>query len=399
VRDRAVDQEVLRSLTPDQQVVRIVRDEMLALFGDAQGGLPPTNERPRVIMLLGLQGSGKTTTSAKLGKWLAKQGRHPLLVSTDVRRPAAIQQLSVVGKQAGVRVHDPAGEMDPVKRAAGALAEAKNTGFDVVIVDTAGRLHIDDELMGELQAIKTAVKPVDLLFVADAMTGQDAIKSAGEFNRRIGVTGVVLSKMDGDARGGAALSVVSVVGVPIAFVGSGERLQDLEPFHADRVVSRVLGMGDVLSLIEKAEEAVSLEDAEKLEKKIRNDEFTLEDFRDQLRTIRKMGPLEQIIGMLPGMGAIKELKQQKDQVDEKQMLRVEAIINSMTAKERRNHQLINGQRRKRIARGSGTSVEEVNRLLKQFIQMKKMLKAMGGMAGLAKGKRPNLSALKGMMRG
>ena len=398
VRDRAVDQEVLRSLTPDQQVVRIVRDEMLALFGESQGGLKPTGESPRVVMLLGLQGSGKTTTSAKLGRWLAKQGRHPLLVSTDVRRPAAIQQLSVVGKQAGVRVHDPAGEMNPVTRATGALAEARNSGFDVVIVDTAGRLHIDDTLMEELEAIKAAVKPVDLLFVADAMTGQDAIKSAGEFNRRIGVTGVVLSKMDGDARGGAALSVVSVVGVPIAFVGSGERLQDLEPFHADRVVSRVLGMGDVLSLIEKAEEAVSMEDAEKLERKIRRDEFTLEDFRDQLRTIRKMGPIEQILGMLPGMGAIKELKAQKEQVDEKQMLRVEAIINSMTARERANHQLINGQRRKRIAKGSGTTVEEVNRLLKQFIQMKKMLKSLGGMAGLAKGKRPNLSALKGMMR-
>jgi signal recognition particle subunit SRP54 len=398
VRDRAVDQEVLKSLTPDQQVVRIVRDEMLALFGDAQGGLPAASQRPRVVMLLGLQGSGKTTTSAKLGKWLAKQGQHPLLVSTDVRRPAAIQQLSVVGKQAGVRVHDPAGEMDPVRRASGALTDAKNSGFDVVIVDTAGRLHIDDELMGELQAIKAAVQPTDQLFVADAMTGQDAIKSAGEFNRRIGVTGVVLTKMDGDARGGAALSVVSVVGVPIAFVGSGERLQDLEPFHAERVVSRVLGMGDVLSLIEKAEEAVSLEDAAKLEKKIRLDDFTLEDFRDQLRTIRKMGPIEQILGMLPGMGAIKELKQQKEQVGEAQMARVEAIINSMTAKERRNHQLINGSRRKRIARGSGTSVEEVNRLLKQFIQMKKMLKAMGGMAGLGKGKRPNLSALKGLMR-
>ena len=398
VRDRAVDQDVLKSLTPDQQVVRIVRDEMLALFGDAQGGLPTSAQRPRVIMLLGLQGSGKTTTSAKLGRWLAKQGRHPLLVSTDVRRPAAIEQLSMVGKQAGVKVYDPAGQLDPVARASGALVEAKNSGFDVVIVDTAGRLHIDDQLMGELQAIKGAVQPADQLFVADAMTGQDAIKSAGEFNRRIGVTGVVLTKMDGDARGGAALSVVSVVGVPIAFVGSGERLQDLEPFHADRVVSRVLGMGDVLSLIEKAEEAVSLEDAAKLEQKIRRDEFTLEDFRDQLRTIRKMGPLEQIIGMLPGMGAIKELKQQREQVDDKQLLRVEAIINSMTPKERRNHQLINGQRRKRIAKGSGTTVEEVNRLLKQFIQMKKMLKAMGGMAGLGKGKRPNLSALKGLMR-
>jgi signal recognition particle subunit SRP54 len=397
VRDRAVDQDVLRSLTPDQQVVRIVRDEMLALFGDAQGGLPASPQRPRVIMLLGLQGSGKTTTSAKLGRWLAKQGKHPILVSTDVRRPAAIEQLSVVGKQAGVRVYDPAGQMDPVARATGALTEARNSGFDPVIVDTAGRLHIDDELMDELQAIKTAMQPVDQLFVADAMTGQDAIKSAGEFNRRIGVTGVVLTKMDGDARGGAALSVVSVVGVPIAFVGSGERLQDLEPFHADRVVSRVLGMGDVLSLIEKAEEAVSQEDAEKLEKKIRLDEFTLEDFRDQLRTIRKMGPLEQIIGMLPGMGALKELKQQREQVDDRQLLRIEAIINSMTPKERRNHQLINGQRRKRISKGSGTSVEEVNRLLKQFIQMKKMLKAMGGMAGLGK-KRPNLSALKKMVR-
>jgi signal recognition particle subunit SRP54 len=398
VRDRAVDQEVLKSLTPEQQVVRIVRDEMLALFGDAKGGLAQTSERPRVVMLLGLQGSGKTTTSAKLGKWLAKQGKHPLLVSTDVRRPAAIQQLSVVGKQAGVRVHDPAGEMDPVKRAAGALTEAKNGGFDVVIVDTAGRLHIDDELMGELAAIKAAVKPVDQLFVADAMTGQDAIKSAGEFNRRIGVTGVVLSKMDGDARGGAALSVVGVVGVPIAFVGSGERLQDLEPFHAERVVSRVLGMGDVLSLIERAEEAVSVEDAAKLEEKIRRDDFTLEDFRDQLRTIKKMGPIEQILGMLPGFGAMKEMQQAREQVDEKQFGRVEAIINSMTAKERRNHQIINGQRRKRIAKGSGTTVEEVNRLLKQFIQMKKMLKAMGGLAGLTKGKRPNLAALKGLMR-
>ncbi len=397
VRDRAVDQEVLRSLTPDQQVVRIVRDEMLALFGDAQGGLPASAERPRVIMLLGLQGSGKTTTSAKLGRWLAKQGRHPLLVSTDVRRPAAIEQLSVVGKQAGVRVHDPAGQLDPVVRATGALTEAKNSGFDVVIVDTAGRLHIDDQLMDELQAIKSAVRPVDQLFVADAMTGQDAIKSAGEFNRRIGITGVVLSKTDGDARGGAALSVVSVVGVPIAFVGSGERLQDLEPFHADRVVSRVLGMGDVLSLIEKAEEAVSREDAEKLEKKIRLDDFSLEDFRDQLRTIRKMGPLEQILGMLPGMGALKELKQQREQIDDRQLLRIEAIINSMTPKERHNHQVLNGSRRKRIARGSGTTVEEVNRLLKQFIQMKKMLKAMGGMAGLGK-KRPNMSALKGLMR-
>jgi signal recognition particle subunit SRP54 len=397
VRDRAVDQEVLRSLTPAQQVVRIVRDEMLALFGDTTGGLPSSQARPRVILMLGLQGSGKTTTSAKLGRWLAKQGRHPLLVSTDVRRPAAIEQLSLVAKQAGVKAHEPAQEMDPVRRASGAVAEARNSGFDVVIVDTAGRLHIDDELMDELQAIKAAVQPTDLLYVADAMTGQDAIKSAGEFNRRIGVSGVVLSKMDGDARGGAALSVVGVVGVPIAFVGSGERLQDLEPFHPDRVVSRVLGMGDVLSLIEKAEEAVSIEDAEKLERKIREDDFTLEDFRDQLRTIKKMGPLEQILGMLPGMGNLKEALAQREAVDEGQLGRIEAIINSMTPKERRNHAIINGSRRKRIAKGSGTKVEEVNRLLKQFVQMKKMLKQLGGMAGLGK-KRGGLGAMRSLMR-
>jgi signal recognition particle subunit SRP54 len=399
VRDKAVDQDVLKSLTPAQQVVRIVRDEMLALFGDTQGGLPESPARPRVILLLGLQGSGKTTTSGKLGRWLEKQGKHPILVSTDVRRPAAIEQLSVVGKQAGVRVYDPAGEKDPVRRAAGALTEAKNAGFDIVIVDTAGRLHIDDDLMVELQAIKDAVHPTDLLYVADAMTGQDAIKSAGEFNRRIGVTGVVLTKMDGDARGGAALSVVGVVGVPIAFAGSGERLQDLEPFHPDRVVSRVLGMGDVLSLIEKAEEAVSLEDAQNLEEKIRKNEFTLDDFRDQLRAIKKMGPLEQILGMLPGMGNLKQLTANRDQLDDKALGRIEAMINSMTPKERSNHQLINGSRRKRIAKGSGTSVEELNRLLKQFVQMKKMLKQLGGMAGLmGGGKKRGLGMMKSLMR-
>jgi signal recognition particle subunit SRP54 len=396
VRDRAVDQEVLKSLTPDQQVVRIVRDEMLALFGETTGGLPPSSAHPRVVLLLGLQGSGKTTTAGKLGRWLAKQGRHPLLVSTDVRRPAAIEQLNVVGRQAGVRVHDPAGDLDPVRRASGAMTEARNSGFDTVIVDTAGRLHIDDDLMLELQAISAAVEPTDRLYVADAMTGQDAIKSAGEFNHRIGISGVVLSKMDGDARGGAALSVVGVVGVPIAFVGSGERLQDLEPFHPDRVVSRVLGMGDVLSLIEKAEEAVSIEDAEKLERKLRLDEFTLEDFRDQLRTIKKMGPLEQILGMLPGMGNIKELAANREKVDDKQLDRIEAMINSMTPHERRNHQLISGSRRKRIAKGSGTSVEEINRLLKQFVQMKKMLKQMGGMAAMAGKKKGGLGMMKGL---
>src|SRR5713226_3599149 len=383
VRDRAMGQDVLRSLTPAQQVVKIVRDEMVALFGDAQGGLQSTTKRPRVVLLLGLQGAGKTTTAGKLGKWLAKQGRHPLLVSTDVKRPAAIEQLNVVGGKASLRVHDPAGQTDPVARATSAVADATNLGFDVVIVDTAGRLHIDDELMSELVRIKETTDPSDLLYVADAMTGQDAIKSAGEFNRRVGVSGVVLAKLDGDARGGAALSVVSVVGVPIAFVGTGERLEDLEPFQPERVVSRVLGMGDVLSLIERAEAAIDHGEAARLEEKIRANEFTLEDFRDQLKTIRKMGPLEQIVGMLPGMGNLKALTANKP--DDKQISRVEAIINSMTPDERRKQHIINGSRRKRIARCSGTTVEEVNRLLKQFVQMQKMLKSLGGMAGLAGG--------------
>ncbi len=302
VRERAVGQDVLRSLTPAQQVVKIVRDELIALFGDAQGGLRPSKSSPQVILLLGLQGAGKTTTAAKLAKWLVRQGRHPLLVSTDVRRPAAIEQLNVLGRQAGLRVFDPAGDLDPVSRATGALTEARHLGFDIVIVDTAGRLHIDETLMQELTAIRDAVTPDDALYVADAMTGQDAIKSAGEFNRHVGVTGVVLTKLDGDARGGAALSVVAVVGVPIAFVGVGERLEDLEPFQADRLVSRLLGMGDVLSLIERAEQVVDRDEAVRLEQKLRGDDFTLEDFLAQLKTLRKMGPLEQVLGMLPGHG-------------------------------------------------------------------------------------------------
>ena len=387
VRDRAMDQAVLKSLTPGQQVIKIVRDELLALFGDTEGGLTKDAPSPRVVLLLGLQGSGKTTTSGKLAKWLGRQGKHPLMVSTDVRRPAAIQQLSVLGEQAKIAVYAPE-TMDPVARAKGALADAKARGFDTVIVDTAGRLHIDDDLMDELQAIKDAVRPSDLLYVADAMTGQDAIKSAGEFNRRVGVTGVVLTKLDGDARGGAALSVVSVVGVPIAFVGSGERLEDLELFHPDRIVSRMLGMGDVLSLIEKAEQAIDEDEALELEEKLRKNEFTLDDFRKQLRTIKKMGPLENILGMIPGLGDLKQLAENKP--DEKQMGRVEAIICSMTPAERHDSSLISGSRRKRIAAGSGTSVEEVNRLLKQFLEMKKVLQTIGqgGMPGM-----------KGMMKG
>ena len=379
VRDRAMDVEVQKGLNPSQQVIKIVRDELLALFGDAKGGLQETAARPRVILMLGLQGSGKTTTTGKLAKWLQKQGRHPIVVSTDVRRPAAIQQLAIVAQQAGVRVHDPAGQMDPVSRAKSALAEAKAVGSDVVIVDTAGRLHIDDELMKELVAIKEVSGPSDLLYVADAMTGQDAIKSAGEFNAQIGVTGVVLTKIDGDARGGAALSVVSVVGVPIAFVGSGEKLEDLEPFHADRFVSRMLGMGDVLTLIEKAEEVIDQGQAEKLEAKIRKGGFTLEDFRDQLRMLKRMGPLDKILGMLPGMGGMKELANQKP--DEKQLGRIEAIINSMTPEERKRADILDGSRRKRVAKGSGTTVEDVNRLLKQFVEMQRMLKMVGQMTG------------------
>jgi signal recognition particle subunit SRP54 len=395
VRAKAIGDEVLRSLSPAQQVVRIVRDEMLALFGDVTGGLTGTSRSPRVVLMLGLQGSGKTTTSAKLARWLTQQGKHPMLVSTDVRRPAAIEQLSVLATQVGVRVHDPEGEMDPVARAAGALTATKQLGFDTLIVDTAGRLHIDDELMAELDAIAAAVDPTDRLYVADAMTGQDAIRSAGEFHARTSVTGVVLTKLDGDQRGGAALSVVGVVGVPIAFVGVGERPQDFEPFHADRLVSRMLGMGDILTLIERAEGALDDESRAKLEKNTRLDDFTLADFGDQLRTIKKMGPLEQVLGMIPGMGAMKELNAQRTQVDDKQVGRVQAIIGSMTLEERANHQLINGSRRKRIARGSGTSVEDVNRVLKQFVEMRKMLKTMSGAGGGHKGKQ----RLMGMLRG
>jgi signal recognition particle subunit SRP54 len=382
VRDRAMDQAVLRSLSPGQQVVKIVRDELLALFAGTEGGLKKDAPKPRVVLLLGLQGAGKTTTSGKLGRWLKRQGRNPVMVSTDVRRPAAIQQLEIVGEQAGVKVYAP-DTMDPVARAKGALAEAKAKGHDTVIVDTAGRLHIDDDLMIELQAIKDAVQPSDLLYVADSMTGQDAIKSAGEFNRRIGVTGVVLTKLDGDARGGAALSVVSVVGVPIAFTGGGEGIDDLELFHPDRIVSRMLGMGDVLSLIEKAEQAIDQDEAEALEEKLRKNQFTLDDFRKQLKTIKRMGPLESVLGMIPGMGQLKQLADSKP--DEKQLGRVEAIISSMTAAERRDESLLNGSRRKRIARGSGTSVEDVNRLVKQFGEMKRVLQMMGGMQAMQQG--------------
>ena len=401
VRDRAIDRSVLDSLTPAQQVVGIVRDEMLALLGDVGGGLSKTGRRPQVVLILGLQGSGKTTTSAKLGRWLVRQGRHPLLVSTDVRRPAAIAQLGVLCEQAGLRAHNPVDDLDPTHRAASAVEAAKQLGFDTVIVDTAGRLHLDDELMSELEAIKAAVDPSDLLYVADAMTGQDAIKSAGEFHRRTQVTGLVLSKMDGDARGGAALSVVSVVGVPIVFGGIGERLDDLELFQPERLVSRMLGMGDILTLVERAEQAVSRDDAERLAEKLRREEFTLEDLRSQMDMIRKMGPLDQLIGMIPGLGGQKAVGNAED-VDPTQLSRTAAIIDSMTVAERRNSAVINGSRRKRIARGSGTDVQGVNRLLKQFVQMRKMLKAAKGVAGKRRGKlrqRAGRLGLTGSRRG
>ena len=371
VRDRAIDRAVLDSLTPVQQVVAIVRDELLALFGEPRAGLSAASTRPQVVLLVGLQGSGKTTTTAKLGRWLTKEKRHPLLVSTDVRRPAAIEQLAVLADQASLRVHAADGNQDPMARATGAVEEAKRLGFDTVLIDTAGRLHVDDALMSELAAIRDAVSPSDVLFVADAMTGQDAVKSAGEFHHRMGVTGIVLSKMDGDARGGAALSVVSVVNVPVAFAATGETLDDLEPFRPDRLVSRLLGMGDVLSLVEKAEQVIAREDAAAMSERVRRNEFTLADLRDQMRAVSRMGPLDQLLGMIPGLGNVPA----GVDLDNGAVLRTAAIIDSMTPGERRKPSVMNGSRRLRIARGSGTSVQEVNQLLRQFTKMGKMMKA------------------------
>ena len=375
VRDRAVLRAVPESLTPAQQVVAIVRDELLTLLGDGPAGLTASRQRPQVVLLLGLQGAGKTTTTVKLARWLTGQGRHPLVVSTDVRRPAAIEQLGMLADEAGIRVHDPARDAAVVTRAVGAVEMARSMGFDVVLVDTAGRLHIDDDLMGELEALKTAVQPSDLLYVADAMTGQDAIKSAGEFNRRLGISGVVLTKMDGDARGGAALSVVSVVGVPVSFVGDGERLDDLQPFHADRLVSRMLGMGDVLSLVEKAEQVVSREDATRLEQKICGNDFTLQDMRDQLETVKRMGPIDRLVELIPGMGQM--ASRMPGEVDPHALVQTMAIIDSMTRRERVRYQVLDGGRRRRIARGSGTTVQDVNRMVKQFVEMRRMLKTVG----------------------
>ena len=377
VRARATGQDVLRSLTPAQAVIRVVRDEMVALLGGEEASRLRTSPRlPSVILMTGLQGSGKTTTTAKLGRWLAKAGHHPLLVSTDVYRPAARDQLRVVGKQAGQPVHHPAGLSDPREILRSALQEARSVGHEFVIVDTAGRLHIDDELMTELTELKAIAEPSEVLYVADAMTGQDAVKSAAEFQRRVGITGIVLSKLDGDARGGAALSAASVTGFPVKFAGTGERVDEIEPFQAERMVGRILGMGDVLGLIERVEETVDREKAEAMARRIRKSEFTLEDYRDQFAQVRKMGPLDQVLAMIPGLGSA--ARGVDTAAGEREMLRTVAIIDSMTPAERRDPSLLNGSRRKRIARGSGTGVEDVNRLLKQFVQARKLMKQLGG---------------------
>jgi signal recognition particle subunit SRP54 len=373
VKQRALGQEVLESLSPTQQVIKVVRDELVALLGGEESNdLEFSKQPPSVLLMAGLQGSGKTTTTAKLGLWLTRNNHTPLLVSVDVYRPAAMEQLRVLATSNSLAYFDPVGVEDPVRRAEMGLRHARNSGFDVVLVDTAGRLHVDEEMMRELDRISAAVSPTEVLLVADAMTGQDAVRSAKEFHDRLKLTGVVLTKMDGDARGGAALSIKSVTGQPIKFVGTGELPEALEKFHPDRVAGRILGMGDVLSLIEKAESAVEQEEAAELAEKLRKDEFTLEDFRDQLRQIRKLGPLDQVLGMLPNMGPLRGISKMK--VDEKELVHIEAIINSMTPQERTHHHIINGSRRKRIARGSGRPVSEINRLLKQYIDTRKMMK-------------------------
>src|SRR5688572_24951511 len=374
VKQKSLGQEVMQSLSPGQQIVKIVHEELIQILGGENVRLNFTSQPPTVIMMVGLQGSGKTTSTGKLAKWLSKNNHRPMLVSVDVYRPAAREQLKVIAKDIEVKIWDGAPADKPLALCEGALREARNTGHDVLLIDTAGRLHIDDELMRELTEIKQKIRPHEILFVADAMLGQDAVKSAQQFHERLGFNGFVLTKMDGDARGGAALSIKQVTGQPVKFVGTGEKYDALELFHPDRLVSRMIGMGDILSLIEKAEEVVDKKKAAELEEKIRKDSFTLEDFRDQLKQIRKLGALDQILGMLPSIGPFKDM--QKAKVDENELTRIEAIINSMTPKERRNHQIINGSRRKRIAKGSGTSVQQVNQLLKQYVQTQRMMKSM-----------------------
>lgn len=382
VRERAVGSDVLQSLTPAQQVIKIVHDELATLMGGTQSKIELAPTPPTVVMMVGLHGAGKTTTTAKLASHLRRQGRRPLLVACDIYRPAAIKQLQVLGGQLDVPVFSMGDSVAPPDIARAALEKARRDGNDLVIVDTAGRLHIDDELMTELQNIAQTINPNEILLVVDAMTGQDAVNVAKTFSERLSLTGVVLTKLDGDTRGGAALSVKAVTGCPIKFVGMGEKLDALEDFHPDRMADRILGMGDVLSLIEKAQANFDAEQVDKLNKRIRSMEFTLDDFVQQLNQVKKMGPIDQIMGMIPGLGNMKKLKNLE--VDEKDLVYVEAIISSMTSWERQHPQEINGSRRKRIARGSGTSVQEVNRLLKQFEQTRKMMKQLMEMEKSAK---------------
>jgi len=382
IHTKAVGQEVLTALSPGEQVIKIVRDELVTTLGKDTAKLKFASQPPTVVLMAGLQGSGKTTTSGKLANWLKNGGHRPLLVSVDVYRPAAREQLKVVAAAIKANLYEgEVGEANTAtveRLAKEARREAINSGCDVLIVDTAGRLHIDDQLMEEMQSLKRLLNPQEILFVADSMTGQDAVNSADEFHKKLTLTGVVLTKMDGDARGGAAISIRQVTGQPIKFIDIGEKYDALEPFHPDRIVSRILGMGDILSLIEKAESQIDKKKANELASKmLAGDGFSLEDFRDQLRQVRKMGSLQSLMGMLPSVGAFSGLQKAADRVDEKQINRVEAIISSMTAYERNHHEAINGSRRKRIARGSGTSVQEVNNLLRQYAQMKKMFKQMG----------------------
>ena len=377
VREKAVGQEVLKSLTPGHQMVKIVNDELTVLIGDAFTDIQFAAKPPTIILMAGLQGSGKTTTVGKLAKRFKEKGKNCLLVPADVYRPAAIEQLHVLGRDLSVAVYDGGDEKDPIAICKKALDEAINKMSQVVIIDTAGRQQVDDDLMDELKRIKETVQPHEVLFVADAMMGQQAAEIAKTFNDAVGIDGVVLTKMDGDARGGAALSIKSITGKPIRFVGIGEKLDALEPFHPDRIVSRILGMGDVMSLVEKAEENFEKEEQEELQKKFKANSFTLEDFRDQLKQVQKMGSMEQLMGMIPGAGKLKGLK-----VDNNAFVQIEAIINSMTPRERGKHNIINASRKRRIAQGSGTRVNDINKLLKQFAQMQKMMKKVSRGGGL-----------------
>lgn len=378
IREKAIGQEVLASLTPGHQMVKIVNDELTELLGGTVSNLEFSANPPTVVLMAGLQGSGKTTSSGKLAKKLKKEGKKCLLVPADVYRPAATEQLTILGNDLGVDVFSPEGSKDPVEICEKAVLQAKKSMAHVVIIDTAGRLQIDDELMDELRRIKDKVNPNETLLVADSMMGQEAVNVAKSFHDSIGVDGIVLTKMDGDARGGAALSIKKVTGKPIKFIGTGEKLDALEPFYPERVISRILGMGDVLTLIDKAEEAYDKEEKSKLEKKLKKNRFTLEDFQDQLQQIKKMGSIRQLMGMIPGAQKLKNVD-----VDDNALVKVEAIINSMTQKERESHKIINSSRKRRIATGSGTTVNDVNKLLKQFIQMQKMMKKFS--AGKMKG--------------